>query len=265
MKRSIWTATIAVVGFAAAGLSAQQPVRVEEDADCDWPGRETERYCEVREYVLDARARLTVDAGGNGGIQVSGWDRDEIRLEARIQATRRDGDPRELAREIEVRTGDVIEPVGPRARRGEGWSVSFELRVPRATDLRLEATNGGIGLEQLAGEVEARTTNGGISLVGGEGHVRGETTNGGLHVELVGASWRGGGVDLRTTNGGVRITVPEGYSADLETGTVNGGMEIDIPIMVQGRIDRTLRSQLGSGGALIRARTTNGGVVIGRS
>ncbi|MFO7892447.1 MAG: hypothetical protein R6U63_01830 [Longimicrobiales bacterium] len=243
-------------------LSAQaEPVRVDTDVDCRWNG-DRPTYCENREFVLPAQARLDVDAGPNGGVRVTGWDRDEIQLVARIRAWSRDGDPEAIAGTIDVRTDGVIEARGERSHNRDGWSVSFDLMVPRGTELRLDARNGGIGLEGLTGTVVARTTNGGISLVGGEGRVRGETTNGGLRVELTGRAWRGEGVDLETTNGGVRITVPSGYSADLETGTVNGGMEIDFPVMVQGRVHRTLRTELGEGGPLIRARTTNGGVVI---
>ena len=257
---------LALTGLSVGPLSAQTaPDRVERDTECGWGDGDRERYCEVREYALPSQARLAVEAGANGGIEVSGWDRDEVRLVARISASSRDDDPRELADRIEIRTGSTIEPVGPSTRgRRSSWAVSFELMVPRATELRLNASNGGIDLAGLTGAVEARTTNGGISLVGGAGRVRGETTNGGLDIELTGRSWQGAGVDLRTTNGGVEITIPEGYSAALETGTVNGGIELDVPVMVQGRIDRDIRTQLGDGGALIRARTTNGGVVVRR-
>lgn len=246
-------------------LAAQaQPIRVAEDVECRSHGSDRERYCEEREYSLAARPDLTVDAGQNGGIQVSGWDRDEIRLVARIQASSRDGDPRALARAVEVRTGSTVEATGPRTDRQDSWAASFELMVPRATALRLRASNGGIGLHDLTGDVAARTTNGGISVVGGAGRLHGETTNGGLRLDLTGRTWDGAGVDLRTTNGGVQIRVPDDYSAELEIGTVNGGMQLEIPTTVQGRIDRTIRTQLGAGGPLIRATTTNGGVVVRR-
>lgn len=248
------------------GLTAQAaPVRVDEDTECHGNDRDRDRYCEEREYRLDARSEVAVDAGANGGIRVTGWDRDEIRLVARVEASSRDDDPRQLARSIEIRTGSTIEADGPRTRRrGAGWAVSFELMVPAATALRLHATNGGIALDGLSGDVSARTTNGGIRLAGESGRVRGETTNGGIRLELTGRTWEGAGVDLRTTNGGVQIRVPDEYSAELETGTVNGGMELEIPVVVQGRIDRTIRTRLGGGGPLIRATTTNGGVVVKR-
>lgn len=252
---------LAGIALLAAPATAQDPVRVEQDVDCQWGSRDRDNYCETREYALATRDRFEVDAGRNGGITVTGWDRNEVRLIARVQASSRDDDPRDVVREIQVRTGERIEAEGPREwGRGTGWSVSFELMVPRGTELRLRASNGGIRLAELTGVVDARTTNGGIHLVGGGGAVRGETTNGGLHVELLGDRWDGDGVDLRTTNGGVEIVVPRGYSAELETGTVNGGMRLDLPVTVQGRIDRRIRTTLGDGGPMIRALTTNGGV-----
>jgi hypothetical protein len=61
------------------------------------------------------------------------------------------------------------------------------------------------------------------------------------------------------------MSIPENYSAHLETGTVNGGISVDFPVTVQGRINKELAVNLGSGGATVKATTTNGGVRIRRS
>jgi len=82
--------------------------------------------------------------------------------------------------------------------------------------------------------------------------------------ELTGDTWEGTGLDLETTNGAVRLRVPEDYSARLETGTVNGGIDIDFPVTVTGRIGREFSTTLGGGGPLVRAETTNGQVRISR-
>ena len=58
------------------------------------------------------------------------------------------------------------------------------------------------------------------------------------------------------------VNTEVGYNARLETGTVNGGMTVDFPVTVRGRIGRRVETQLGSGGPLVRAITTNGGVKI---
>ena len=116
----------------------------------------------------------------------------------------------------------------------------------------------------MTGRIEFSALNGGVNLSRVGGDVRGATTNGGLNVELSGARWEGEALDVSTTNGGVSMSIPENYSAHLETGTVNGRLNVDFPVTVQGEITRELAVNLGSGGATIRAMTTNGGVSIRR-
>jgi DUF4097 and DUF4098 domain-containing protein YvlB len=132
-------------------------------------------------------------------------------------------------------------------------------------DLDLRAYNGGLRVQGVTGRIELTTTNGGITLAGIGGDVRGRTSNGGLNIDLAGASWQGAGLDVRTTNGGITLRVPDGYSAMLETGTVNGRVRTDIPLTVRGDIRRDISAQLGQGGPPIRVRTTNGAVRIERS
>jgi DUF4097 and DUF4098 domain-containing protein YvlB len=85
-----------------------------------------------------------------------------------------------------------------------------------------------------------------------------------MTIDLTGDRWDGVGLDVTTHNGGIKLTLPERYSAELETGTTNGRISTDFPIMVQGQLNRELRTTLGSGGVTIRAMTTNGGVTIHR-
>ena len=227
-------------------------------------GDDRERFCELREKTIPATRVVEIDGGQNGGATVRGWDRDEILVRAKIQTNADDAsEARELAQQITIETtGGRIRAEGPSSRRRTSWSVSFEVMVPSRSDLRLSAHNGGLSVEDVEGRMDLGTTNGGISLRNVSGDVRGETTNGGVNVELNGDKWRGSGLDVRTTNGGVNLTIPRDYGARLETGTVNGSMNIDFPITVQGSIGRRITTQLGSGGPPIRAITTNGGVRI---
>lgn len=227
------------------------------------------RVCEVRQETLPAdRDVIAVDGRANGGITVTGWDRNEILVEARVSAWgRTEVDAEDLMATIEIDYGNTIRAMGPRSqwRRNSSWSVSYHISAPYESNLRLESTNGGIHIAEISGNIDFETTNGGVDLYAVSGDVRGRTTNGGVNIELHGDSWDGAGLDVRTTNGGVHITVPDNYSAHLETGTVNGGMRIDFPITVQGRIGRSLSTDLGNGGQTIRATTTNGGVEIRRN
>ena len=48
-------------------------------------------------------------------------------------------------------------------RDREWWGASYELQVPRNARLTVDATNGGIVIEDVRGSVDAETTNGGCS------------------------------------------------------------------------------------------------------
>ena len=256
----------------ATPLLAQQPQPSQSRAerflsDCDdrWGDRDREPFCEVREVTLRAPAgRLVVDGHQNGGVRLYGWDRNEVLVRALIQAwsdTR--SDAQALAKEIRVETdGDRVRADGPSFRRRHGWAVSYEVWVPRKTSVDADTHNGGITAEGIEGVLRLDAVNGGISLRQVAGDVRAETTNGSVSAVLDGTVWRGTGLDLVTTNGGVTLEIPRGYNAELETGTVNGHMNVDFPITVRGTIGRRLTTRLGSGGPRLRAVTTNGGVRI---
>jgi hypothetical protein len=245
------------------GAAAQQVVQ--DDQWCDRSDRDRGWHCEVREFTLSARDAVNVDASPNGGIKVEGWDRNEILVRAKLVARAdTDGEAREMVSQIDLDMDGTIEADGPRPGRHESWSVSYRVFVPRRSDLSLSSTNGGIGIADVTGDIRFRTTNGGVHLEAVSGDVRGHTTNGGLDIKLTGSEWQGNQMDVRTTNGGVRLAIPAGYNARLETGTTNGGLQFDFPVTVQGRLDRHLTVDLGAGGKLIRARTTNGGVVVRR-
>src|SRR5215216_999118 len=64
-----------------------------------WGNDDRERYCEVREKTLSARSgTITVDGGQNGGIQVTGWDRNEVLVRAIVRTQGEDeAEARELA------------------------------------------------------------------------------------------------------------------------------------------------------------------------
>lgn len=264
---------VALAGTHVAAHPASRTAASQSPTDnpCDeqWDRGRGSRHCEVREERLAAFAGpLVVDAAPNGGIQVEAWDESGILVRAIVIAQAdSDDDARRIASEVQVHTGGGrVTATGPdlRSHRRESWHVSYRVYVPARTDLDLATRNGGIAIRGVQGDIRFETSNGGVSLSDLGGDVRGRTTNGGLTVTLGGAEWDGAGLDVQTTNGGVRLAIPEGYSARLESGTVNGGFQSEVPLTVQGRINRNVSATLGSGGAPVKVRTTNGGVRITR-
>lgn len=220
---------------------------------------------EVRESTLSAGSLVNVDARRNGGIRVRGENRSDVLVRACVQTrATTEEEARSIARGIRIETGSTVRAEG--ATDETNWSVSYEILVPRATNLKLSTYNGGIHLSGVDGSIEFEATNGGIHLTDLAGNVKGRTSNGGLHITLSGSSWRGSGLDVETTNGGIHLSIPETYAARIETGTVNGGFKSDIAALNVEKTERTRRTRinadLNGGGAPVRVITTNGGVKI---
>ena len=235
--------------------------------DSNWYNDRLVGHCEMREQTLGlSGGTIGIDGRQNGGVSVKGWDQNQIQVRARVQTgAPTEAEARALAQQIKIETGgSKIFASGPESRKNYHWSVSYEVFVPRRTDLSVETHNGGISIADVNGKIDFSAVNGGVALKRIGGAVRGSTTNGGLSIELSGDRWDGEALDVSTTNGGVVMSVPENYSARVETGTVNGSVNVDFPVTVQGKISKQVALDLGSGGAMVKAMTTNGGVRLKR-
>jgi hypothetical protein len=235
----------------------------------NWSNGDKVSVSELRNTTLPASGSLSIDGGKNGGIKVVGENRSDILLLACIQAWGADENAaRGLADSVRIGTNGVIKAV---AAEEHGWSVSYEARVPRNTNLKLNALNGGISIKSVEGDMEFQTTNGGVGLSDVAGSVNGRTTNGGVSVKLYGNSWKGSGLNVETTNGGVSLAMSANYAANIETGTVNGGFRSDIPALDVAPKDtkgawahrsKEVKTAINGGGAPIRVITRNGGINI---
>jgi len=269
LGRSVLIAAL-VASTGIAGLAQKDKVK-EKSLTCredNWASDRLVNNCEIREQTLAlSGGTIAVDGKPNGGVSVKGWDQNQVLVRARVQtAAPTAAEAEALGRQIRVETsGAKIFASGPENRRDYNWNVSYEVFVPRRADLSIETTNGGIAIADVNGRIDFNAMNGGVVLKRVGGMVRGSTMNGGLVVELAGERWDGDSLDVSTTNGGVILSVPENYSANLQTGTVNGSVSVDFPITVQGRINKQIAVNLGSGGPMVKAMTTNGGVHLKRA
>jgi DUF4097 and DUF4098 domain-containing protein YvlB len=231
-------------------------------------GEDRERHCEVRTTTVRAAGgTISMNAGQNGSISIRGADVQTITVIAKIAATAyTQAEADDIAKHVTLTvTPTQITGDGPSQTNHRNWSVSFDVTVPRSAGVVARTQNGGVSLEGLTGRSEAHAVNGPVRIQDMSGEVIGRTENGPVMADLQGTKWQGVGLDLQTTNGPVNLRIPDGYNAHLETGTVNGPMQFDFPVTLQGRINRRLSLELGSGGPTIRAVTTNGPVVVRRT
>jgi DUF4097 and DUF4098 domain-containing protein YvlB len=264
----IATATALALFALTPALLAQRSDDAWMDNCQDEHGSRYEKHCEVKVYQLSARSSIDVKPGQNGGVEVVAWDQPDIEVHARIQVNGESvQDARENARDIQIETdGGVIRATGPSMGRRNGWAVSFLVLVPRRMDIAASTHNGPLSVKNVTGRMNLDVVNGPLDLDGVGGNVTARAENGPLSVDLTGTRWEGTGLDAETRNGPVTIRIPEDYSAELETGTVNGPLDVAFPMTVtlQGRVPRRIRTTMGRGGAPVRVVTTNGPASIQR-
>lgn len=262
MQLFILLPALAACTLVTPALHAQE--REATRSCCRHDGPSTRPYAEIREIRIPASGTVSVDAG-NGGVSVSPTAGREIEVSSRIEV--RAGSPaqaRVIAEQVRVETtGGRIRAQGP---AGGDWWVTYDVRVPAGTDLRLEAGDGRIAVRGVRGTLDVRTTNGPVELEEVGGSVRARTASGPITVRLSGERWAGNGLDAESEDGPVSLWIPEGYSARLDAGTLNGPFHLSFPVTTAAGdrpFDRVV-TVLGSGGAPLRLRTTNGPINIRR-
>lgn len=178
----------------------------------------------------------------NGGIHVTGWDREEVALTAQI----RDSARRRVNLVLQQKGSDLdIEVLFQQPSWSFGLYISprceLTLQVPRkllgyfrTTNgtvsvehlegyARCEATNGAIQVTDVRGEVQVDTTNGPIEARHLDARIKGGTTNGSITLEEV-----AGGIHLETNNGRIHARYLDGWGEGIHLASTNGSIEVDL-------------------------------------
>ena len=218
----------------------------------------------------------------NGSIEVTSWNRNEVRIHAVKYVKTRD---RDLAERMFKKTRIIIDESSkgvyvdtrlPSSKNNSDgffdWlfdsgrrvnvSVRYEITVPRDIAARIKSTNGAIHVDAFKGDLEVRTTNGRISVVDSRGAIEASSTNGTLKIELVKLN-EASLIDLSTTNGSIALKLPEDFEGEINARTTNGSVSSDFPIEVSGRLKRTrIQGHIGNGEHRCHLKTTNGSIKI---
>jgi DUF4097 and DUF4098 domain-containing protein YvlB len=168
--------------------------------------------------------------------------------------------PREA--DLDVRTGDGkvdVEPISGRIRisTGDGSITAHGLQG----EVRLHTGDGAIRATGLDGRLEADTGDGPMDVRGrfdvvdlrtGDGRIEAAAEPG----SKVAAPW-----SLRSGDGAITLRLPDDLSADLDTHTGDGRIDLDLKMTVAGTIGRsTVRGKLGAGGPALRVQTGDGSI-----
>ena len=198
----------------------------------------------------------------NGSVQVEGWDRDEVEVEA-VKTTDADGQDLERVKiDVDSEPGQVS--VHTRYPKGEGVEVAVEyhVHVPYCVLLGSVGTvNGSVLVRGVNGGGDLRSVNGNVEVLNSAGRFSAKTTNGDLRLELR-QVLDGAPMNLETVNGSVVLGLPSDAKANLKVLSMNGEFHSELPMTstVSESTARAFRGKLGTGGGEISVRTINGGV-----
>ncbi|MDH3441435.1 MAG: DUF4097 domain-containing protein [Gammaproteobacteria bacterium] len=129
-----------------------------------------------------------------------------------------------------------------------------------AGDFHGSSGSGRIYLLQTApGDVVVSTGSGSSELTGVAGSVRARAGSGGITIDgRLDGDWR-----IDTGSGTVRVALPEDAAFDLQAESSSGGIDIDHPLTVEGRVsNKELRGKVRGGGPLLKIDTGSGGIRI---
>lgn len=218
-----------------------------------------------RTVPLPANGRVSLD-NINGGVEITGWDRNEVQIDA--VKTARDQQRLDEAR-IEVEASSTSVEIRTRYpehifHNNNGASVHYTLHVPQNARLdRIELVNGSLNVQKINGEINANLVNGKLqaSDLGGEANLA--TVNGVIDADYASLT-KVRDIKLKSVNGSINLTLPPSPNAEVSANVVNGSITTDFPLTVKGHlVGKSLSGTLGSGGLQIELSNVNGGIHIG--
>jgi hypothetical protein len=217
--------------------------------------------------------------GINGRITAARAGGGEAEVTASKHARRSDPDEVEI-KVVQDEDGVVICALYP-SRRGRGTgscargrshgqdvgdndvTVDFDVRVPAGVEFVGATVNGDVSATGLPADARVSTVNGDVD-VEGSGTAEGSTVNGSVTARLGRADWKGR-LRFHSVNGGVTVTLPADANVDVQASTVNGSVESDFPVTVQGRMrPQEFHGRVGSGGRDLDLSTVNGSIRLRR-
>ena len=240
----------------------------------------------------------------DGPIEVRSWDRAEVLVVVEKRAISREASAAIQVDSSQQGDRVIVEVKHP-GHNVWNWfgagSARLIVSVPQTADvrassgdgsIRLDGVNGAIALRSgdgriiashSSGTVSAATGDGSIDLDGVQGTVEATTGDGRVRVtgRLTGLRARSGDGsitiaadpgsvvesdwDISSGDGSVSLQIPDGFNADLEARTGDGGIHFD-GVSVSGSVTRhAVTGRLGSGGRAVRLRTGDGSIQLRRS
>ncbi|MFZ0332679.1 MAG: hypothetical protein WAN10_16285 [Candidatus Acidiferrales bacterium] len=152
-------------------------------------------------------------ANVNGGVQVEGWDREQVEVHAVKTALHDSEDLNSV--HIDVQGDGEQLAVNTRYPQGSGVQVTVEYQIHVPYRLRwaeVATVNGDVHLRGMSAAGILGSVNGNVEVVDSDGRFSAKTTNGDVRLQLKSLP-DGDPVSLTTINGSVVLSLPERANA----------------------------------------------------
>lgn len=236
-------------------------------------------------YDVGRNPQLRVDTS-DAAIRLDTWDQNKI--EARVTTSGwkiGEGGIRIVERQV----GDSveIEVRFPNRHVYIDWGqhrVQIDIHMPREGKVNLRTGDGHISAYRVKGEMELNTGDGRIEVEDADGSLRAHTGDGSMRItgrfDTVDVSSGDGRVSLsarpgsrvdhaweiRTSDGSVDLEVPGDLAADLDLHTGDGHISVNLPLTMEGRLDRQdVHGKLNGGGNRLVVHTGDGSIRVDKS
>lgn len=262
---------------------------------------------EEKHFTVTGKADVSL-ATFDGAIEIRPWDRSEVQVVVEKRALNKESADTIEVQTQQDANHIVVDVKVPRhegfGMHFSHRSAKLIVSVPAVSNVIAKSNDGSIDIEgitgqvdlrsgdgsirgrRLSGEVMAHTGDGSIRLDGVKGSLRVDTGDGSITAEGAFTSVRArsgdgsvriaaepgsastGDWDISTGDGSVTLALPDGFSAEIDAHTGDGGIHMqDLSLTnVTGRIAKnTVRGRLGAGGSTVRVRTGDGSITLKRS
>ena len=221
-----------------------------------------------------------------GSINIKGSDSNQCSVTADITVKApTEAEAKQIAARVSIKLDKagnklVISVNKPRINNNRSIAVSFDISIPRKTNIKCNTSYGSIKLSDITGSINAQTSFAAIAGSNLDGTILLKTSYGGITCNNITSSkftaysnFGSIGVDfstlspadlnanLNTSYGSVSVVTPPNFAGQLELDTNLGSIKIDRPITVTGELSKEkIIAQLGQGAGKIVVKTSFGAI-----
>jgi len=204
----------------------------------------------------------------NGGVDIEGWDKNEIKITAIITADDQEDRDRikiqfhQSSNDVSVET--EYEKQLPWGRNDSSGRVDYKVMVPFGASLaEIDLVNGLLVIDKVKGEIKANTVNGAINVQGLADDVELNSVNGSIkatyhQIDNI------DDIDLTTVNGSIKLYLPSELSATINAETMHGSIKTAFGLSSNKKVfsGRSLSGSVGRGDININLESVNGSIKV---